>query len=375
MTASTRFAIVLIAGCALLPYARAQAPTPATARARVTALASALAQAPTLSSASASAPASASGQAATIADVLARWDHDGHPDLRSVLVLRKGEIIGERYYNGETADTLHDVRSAGKSITALLVGAAVDRGKIRSMSDTVAQYWPAATGSAIGDVTLDQVLTMRSGLAAFDEDPASPGNEDFLDEAADPLAFTLSIPRAAPPGSLYRYNSLTAYIAGLTVEMATSQKLDDFARSALFDPLGIKTIQWLPDVAGHPKGQGNLSLRTRDLGKIGQMVLGNGSYQGRQVISAAYVAAMLTPRVSIAAGDKYADNYGYFWYLKTLTINDRKIPIAFASGNGGNKIYVIPSLDCVVVVTSSAYGRGYGQLRSETILSSVLSEL
>lgn len=345
MIASTRFALGLILSCALLPCARAQAPAPA--------------QAP----------------AASLGAVLARWDHDEHPDLRSVLVIRKGQIVGERYYNGETADTLHDVRSAGKSITALLVGAALDRGKIRSMSDTVAQYWPAAQGSAIGDVTLDQVLTMRSGLAAFDEDPASPGNEDFLDEAADPLAFTLSIPRAAPPGSVYRYNSLTAYIAGLTVEMATRQKLDDFARSALFEPLGIKTIQWLPDVAGHPKGQGNLSLRTRDLAKIGQMVLGNGSYQGREVISRAYIAAMLTPRVSIAAGDKYADNYGYYWYLKTLTVGERQIPIAFASGNGGNKIYVIPSLDSVVVVTSSAYGRGYGQLRSETILKSMLSSL
>lgn len=337
MTAQARRALILILACALLPLARAQPPVP------------------------------------TMNDVLARWDHDEHPDLRSVLVIRKGEIIGERYYNGETADTLHDVRSAGKSITALLAGAALDRGKIRSLSDPVARYWPASKGSAIGDVSLDQVLTMRSGLAAFDEDPASPGNEDILDEAPDPLAFTLSIPRAAPPGSVYRYNSLTAYVAGLTVEMATAQKLDDFARTALFEPLGIQNFQWVPDVAGHPKGQGNLSLRARDLGRIGQMVLGKGSYQGRQVISSAYIAAMLTPRVAIGAGDRYADHYGYFWYLKTLTVGERQVPIAFASGNGGNKIYVIPSLETVVVVTSSAYGKPWGQRRSEDILKAVLS--
>lgn len=344
MTLSRRAAVLLLIS-ATLAFARAQAP--------------------------ASAPMPAS--AATLADLLARWDHDEHPDLRSVLVLRKGAIIAERYYNGETVDTLHDVRSAGKSITALLAGAALDRGKIHALSDTVERYWPAAHGSAIGDVTLENVLTMRSGLAAFDADPASPGNEDLLDEARDPLAFTLAIPRAAPPGSTHHYNSLTAYVAGLTVEMATGQALDAFGRAALFDPLGISELQWLPDVAGHAKGQGNLSLRTRDLGKIGQLVLGKGRYQGRQIISTAYIDAMLTAHVSIGAVDHYADSYGYFWYLKSLAVGERRIDIVFASGNGGNKIYVIPSLDSVVVVTSSAYGRAYGQRRSEDILKAVLS--
>lgn len=315
----------------------------------------------------------AGAQQPDLNEVLKRWDQDEHPDLRGVLVLRDGEIVAERYYNGETSETLHDVRSAGKSITSLLVGAAVDRGRIAKVEDRVDKYWPAAKGSALGGVAIKDMLTMRSGLAAFDEDAASPGNEDKLDEAADPLAFALSIPGDAPPGTRYRYNSLTAYSAGILVERATGQDLETFARSALFEPLGIEHWQWGRDAAGHPKGQGNLSLRARDLARIGQMVLDKGRYKDRQVLSAAWIEAALTSRVDISAGDRYADGYGYFWYAKTQTIDGMKIPVSFASGNGGNKIYVIPSQRAVVVITSSAYGHGYGQLRSENILKAVLA--
>ncbi|MES2055328.1 MAG: serine hydrolase [Pseudomonadota bacterium] len=307
--------------------------------------------------------------------VLAGWDHDDHPDLRGVVVMRGGRIIAERYYNGETADTLHDVRSAGKSITSLLVGIALDRRKIRSVNDPVEAYWPEAKGSPIGDVAVRDVLTMRSGLAAFDEDAASPGNEDKLDEAADPLAFVLHVPRADPPGSVYRYNSLTAYTAGIIVTKAVGQHMADFAGAALFEPLGIRQWRWVSDTAGYTKGQGNLSLTARGFATIGDMVRGGGVYHGRRIVSAAWLRDALAPRVAISASDPYADGYGYFWYSKTQQIGGKPVAISFASGNGGNKIYVVPSRHLVVAITSSAYGHGYGQRRSENILKAVLSAL
>lgn len=335
----------------------------------------------TLGAASLAAPAmtgaatAAVAQATALAELLKTWDRDEHPDLRSVLVLRDGAIVAERYYNGENADTLRDVRSAGKSITSLLVGAALDRGHISKLSDPVQQYWPQTKGSGIGDVSIENLLTMRSGLASFDDDPDSPGNENKFDEAPDPQAFLLAVPRADAPGTLYRYNSLTAWSAGLVAEKAAGQDLEQLARSALFEPLGIARWQWVRDAAGHPKGQGNLSLRSRDLGKIGQMVLDQGQYQGRRVISAEWIAASLAPRVAIGAVDRYADSYGYFWYSKTQTVAGRQLTVHFASGNGGNKIYLIPERRSVVVITSSAYGKPYGQLRSENILKAVLAAL
>lgn len=304
--------------------------------------------------------------------VLARWDRDEHPDLKAVVVLRAGRRVAERYYNGEKSDTLHDVRSAGKSVTSLLVGIARDRREIRSLRDPVSAYWPQAAASAAGKVALADMLTMRSGLAAFDEDPDSPGNEDRLDEAADPLAFALAIPSAAPPGSVYRYNSLTSYIVGILVAKASGRSMVDFADDHLFRPLGITRWRWASDGAGYTKGQGNLWITARGFATIGEMVRGQGLYQGRRVVSAAWLREALAPRVPIAASDPYADAYGYFWYARTHRIGGRNVRVSFASGNGGNKIYVVPSRRMVVAITSSAYGRGYGQRRSEAILKALL---
>ena len=309
---------------------------------------------------------------ASIEQVLQAQDGDSHGDLRAVVVLRDGAIVAERYYNGETADTLHDIRSAGKSITALLVGAAVAQGRLAT-GRTVGDYWPEVANSPAGKVVLDDLLTMRSGLAAFDEDEHSPGNEDKLDEAPDPAAFVRGVPAATAPGSVYRYNSLGSYIAGRVVENASGARLDDFAAKALFAPLGITRWSWGRDVAGHAKGQGNLSLRARDTANIGQMVLDDGMFAGQRVIDAAWLRAALAPRVAIGAVDGYADSYGYFWYAKTQDIAGKPLAVHFASGNGGNKIYVIPARRMVVSVASSAYGKGYGQRRSEDILKAILT--
>ncbi|WP_334184522.1 serine hydrolase domain-containing protein [Novosphingobium sp.] len=307
-----------------------------------------------------------------VAAVLERWDRDDHPDLRGVVVLRGGRRIAERYYNGAVPDELHDIRSAGKSVTALVTGIAVDRGAIHSLGDPVSRYWPASAGSAIGPVPLRDVLTMRSGLAAFDEDPASPGNEDRMDAAPDPAAFVRGVPRADSPGTRYRYNSVTAYVAGLAVAGATGSTMAEFAGQHLFAPLGIARWHWDADAAGMTKGQGNLRLTVRDLAVLGETVRNRGRYRGRQVVSARWIADMTAPHVTIAADDAYADTYGYFWYGKTHRVDGAAIDVSFASGNGGNKIYVVPACRLVIAVTSSAYGKGYGQRRSEAILKALL---
>ncbi|WP_420137630.1 serine hydrolase domain-containing protein [Sphingomonas sp.] len=305
--------------------------------------------------------------------VLATFEQDEHPDLRGAIVLRDGKIVAEHYYHGETAESLHDIRSAGKSVTALMVGIAIDRGKIHGVDDPVSRYLPEVKGSAIADVPLRDVLAMRSGLAAFDEDAASPGNEDKLDLAPDPVAFLRAVPRADPPGTRYRYNSLTAWVAGAVVARATGETMARFADVQLFRPLGITRWEWAADAAGYTKGQGNLSLTLRDFATIGEMVRNDGLYRGRRIVSAGWIRAMVARRQTISDVDPYADGYGYFWYDRVQQIAGRKVPVVFASGNGGNKIYVVPSRHMVVAITSSAYGKGYGQRRSQAILQAVLA--
>jgi CubicO group peptidase (beta-lactamase class C family) len=313
------------------------------------------------------------GEAHSEQQLLARWDNDEHRDLKAVVVLRDGELIAERYYNGDGTETLHDIRSAGKSITALLIGIAIDQKKIRATSDRVGLYLPEIKSKPIGAISIADLLTMRSGLDANDEDPASPGNEDRMDQAADPARFALDIAVANPPGTRYIYNSLTAYLAGLVVERAVDLQMDDFAREFLFQPLGINAWRWDRDAAGHTKGQGNLFLTARDFAKIGQMVLNRGMYGGQRVLSERWIAQMLKPRVAIGTVDPYADHYGYLWYSRTHDIQGKKVLVYFASGNGGNKIYLVPSRRLVVAITSSAYGQRHGQRRSEAILKTLLA--
>ncbi|WAS98863.1 serine hydrolase domain-containing protein [Nannocystis punicea] len=306
-------------------------------------------------------------------DVLAGLDHDEHADLRAVSVHRGRRRVALRTYNGARADELHDVRSAGKSITSLLAGAAFDRGMLRDPADPVQRYLPASRGSAFADVPLRDLLDMRSGVDAFDEDPASPGHEDRMDAAPDPVAFAWSVPRATAPGLHYRYNSLAAYVAGLVVQQACGQDLEAFAGDALFAPLGITRWHWARDAAGNAKGQGNLSLAVDDMVRIGRLLLDGGKHDDTRVIGRDWIDRTLQPAVDIGDADPYASHYGLYWYHATHAARGGPVRVSFASGNGGNKIYVVPALDLVIAITSRAYGRGYGQRRSQAILQALLA--
>jgi len=304
---------------------------------------------------------------------LAPFSNDKHGDLHSVIVIQNGETLVEHYYSGGDRQTLVDVRSAGKSVTSLLFGIALDRGAITSLDDTVAKYWPNAAGSAIGSVRLADILTMRTGLDADGNNPDSLGYEDHMDEADDPLGFALTIPRLDEPGTRYRYNSLAAYITGVVIGRATGGGLESFARNNLFKPLEFAHWNWQEDRAGQTKGQGNLFLTAPDFARIGQLVLNSGSYNGQQVVSENWIEESLKRRVDVSAYESNAVGYGFYWFYQTYTVHGRKIAVSFASGNGGNKIYVIPELNMVVSVMSRAYGQGRGQRRSENILKAILA--
>jgi CubicO group peptidase (beta-lactamase class C family) len=310
---------------------------------------------------------------AALTETLTRWDQEDPADLRGVIVLRDGVVAAERYYGGATASDLQDVRSAGKSVTGLLMAIAVDRGLVTGFDAPVARYWSEAADKPVGRAAIGDLLSMRSGLAADDDNPASPGLEDYLDEVADPHRFILGLPADGAPGQAYRYNSVTASVAGIVVARAAGRPMSEFAREVLFEPLGIRDWRWDADRAGYTKGQGNLRLRLRDFAALGEMVRLGGVYQGRRIVSRARLDDLLAPQVRIADVDSYADTYGGFWYRKTYAVGGRSVTVRFASGNGGNKVYVIPERRMVIAITSAAYGRGYGQRRSEAILLALLA--
>lgn len=321
------------------------------------------------------ADASASRQQA-LGRLISDLQRDSTHDLKGVMVVRAGRPVVEMYFNGDGPDTLHDMRSAGKSITSMLAGIALDRHLIANVDETLGHLVPRLNGTPAGGTTLRACLTMRTGLDADDVDSLSVGNERRLDESSDWLAFAGTVPRTRPQDERYLYASLNAFLAGAAVEQAAHMPLSAFADQALFRPLGITRYSWRRGPRGEGVGQGNLKLRLRDMVKLGELFLHDGTYNGTRVVSSAWVRASLAPIVPTGGTiDRYADAYGYLWYLKRYDVGGDSVTVHFASGNGGNKIYIVPQYDLVVAVSSSAYGSSYGQRRSETILRQVLASM
>lgn len=298
---------------------------------------------------------------------------DAHADLKGIVILRNGHLISERYFNGDAADTLHDIRSATKSITSTLMGLALQRGYVRSVDDSIADYLPNLPRDGKEKIRIRDLLTMRSGLDADDTDQATPGNESSLDESTDWIKTAYSVPMKRKPGETYLYCSINAFLTGAIIENATNMPLDEFARKNLFEPLGIARFEWRHVPVNRTTGQGNLQITARDAAAIGELFLQNGKHGRRQIVSRTWVARSLANQVPISAVDRYADFYGYMWYTKTEQAGDHSVLVHFASGNGGNKIYIVPALNMVLAITSSAYNQGYGQRRSRDILLKVLS--
>jgi CubicO group peptidase (beta-lactamase class C family) len=296
-----------------------------------------------------------------------------HHDLKGIVIVRNDHLVSEAYFNGDTADTLHDIRSATKSITAALVGIAIQRHYIHSVNDSIAMYLPVLPNDGKQEITIRDLLNMRSGLDANDEDPSTPGDEDNLDRSTDWLKTAYTIPMKTKPGIHYQYCSLNAFLAGVVVENATKEHLDQFAKETLFGPLGIATFRWRRVPVDRTAGQGNLEITARDAAKVGELFLHGGREKDKQIINKAWALKSMESQLPISSADPYADYYGYMWYTKAEPVDGRFVPVHFASGNGGNKIYVIPSLRMVVAITSSAYSTSYGQRRSQDVLLKILA--
>lgn len=311
--------------------------------------------------------------AAALDSIYSEMTQDPHHDLKGIVILRDDKLVSERYFNGDSADSLHDIRSATKSFTSLLMGIAVQQGLVHSVDDSIASYLPGLPKDGKEKIKIKDLLNMRSGLDANDEDPATPGNEDRLDESSDWIRTVYSVPMKRDPGEKYVYCSINAFLTGAIIEDVSHTSLDSFAKTNLFAPLGIQQYQWRRLPINRGTGQGNLDITTRDEAAVGEFMLNDGVVNGHRILNHDWIEKSLAKQVAISDSDPYADFYGYMWYTKAEPVRDHKVEVHFASGNGGNKIYIVPSLHMVVAITSSAYGHGYGQRRSQDILLKILA--
>jgi CubicO group peptidase (beta-lactamase class C family) len=301
-----------------------------------------------------------------------------HPEVRSLLVVRHGYLVYEHYWQGRTASDGDNLQSVTKSVVSALVGIALGDGKLKGLDQPVgellARHLPKDADPRLARVTLEQLLTMTSGLAG--DDPSLGGDPRISQRQGvshDWVAHILGRRLASSPGSSFAYSSATSQLLSAIVADAAGQSTLAFARARLFGPLGIATakapapvfvahpspatvrayarapVAWPTDPQGYQLGFSGLKLPSRDLAKVGYLYLNGGRWDGRQVIPADYVAASTRPH-STPPPDGPGESYGYQWWVTSQA----RHPSFLAVGYGGQLIQVVPDLDLVVVITSDA---------------------
>ncbi|MEY4544288.1 MAG: hypothetical protein RL685_483 [Pseudomonadota bacterium] len=281
----------------------------------------------------------------------------GH-GIDSVVVVRHGKLVTEHYWTNDGINAPHDLRSATKSITSLLVGVAIDRGAISGVDEPVMlrlrEAYPRLRNPDPwkDSFTIEQLLLMQTGLSCNDWDPRSPGNEENMYLLRDWVHFFLNLPVSPLAAPQSRYCTAAPVTLGRIVKEATQQPTEQFADEALLAPLGIRNYCWATFDQGHQIDTGgHLHLRPRDMAKIGQLVLQRGNWQGQQLVSEAWIDQS-TRALALFRED---EQYGYLWWLRRAPMNDTGVPYIAAQGNGGQYIFIVPSYDLVVVFTGSNY--------------------
>lgn len=304
-------------------------------------------------------------------------------DLHCLLVWQSGTMLQEIYRTsrdrpigswwprevGFAPDVLHDLRSISKSVVGLLVGQAVGRGQI-DINTPVLDFFPELAslrdrrdgpgGAAHSSMTLAHLLDMASGLA-WNEGATTYGtaanDETRLYRDGQPARYILDRPLVAAPGTTWNYNGGCTVLLAEVLRRTTGRSLTDLAGKDLFEPLGITHWEWRSGDHGQPLAYAGLRLEPRGLLTLGRLLLAGGQWEGRPLVPASWVAATLRPRISTGPRGL---QYGLQWWDGTAQVGSRTLAWTAGIGNGGQRLFVLPELDLVVVMTA-------GQYNSDTI--------
>jgi CubicO group peptidase (beta-lactamase class C family) len=316
----------------------------------------------------------------TIAKLIQIINSNPPKDFRGLIVIKDNKLVVEEYFSTYWRETIHDIRSAGKSVTSLLLGIAIDKGLVKSTEQSIYDFFPSPEfirpdKDGHQDIKIKHLLTMSSGLSADDNAENSPGSTGNWLTTDNWVNFAISLPMIFTPGQKYVYNDVCPMLVGAIIEEASGKKLSDFAKENLFTPLGIREFYWYTAPNGRTGPMGNLYISAVDFAKLGQLIINKGLWQGKTIISPAWINEISVKRFDISKDDPFANAYGYFWYTATKEVNGKKYDCIYASGNGGNLLFVVPGENLVVSLLSSAYGQGYGHWRSRNIFDYVLKSL
>ena len=283
--------------------------------------------------------------------------------IHSMLLFKDNALVLEEYFEGYKIDKPHDLRSVSKSIRSLLLGIAIDKGYIESIDDPINKYLKHLTPKKNLDqrkeeITIRHLITMSTGLDCNDWDKHSKGQEDKVYKKKDWLQYTLDLPLIHEPGTVSNYCSMGVVLLAEVIEQASGIPIDEFAENYLFKPLGIENVNWghTSDKAVISSGK-RLFMSSRDMLKIGMLILNNGKWNNSQVVSSQWIMQATTPKTKITNID-----YGFLWWNIPFKYSDKVITSKTATGNGGQYIILLPELNMIAVFTGGAYNSSEDKL-------------
>jgi CubicO group peptidase (beta-lactamase class C family) len=307
---------------------------------------------------------------ARLADLQRAGRVDG---LHTMLVARGGRLLFEYYGVGKDESwgkplgtvtfgptVLHDLRSVTKSIVGMLYGIALGDGKVpppeAGLYEQFPEYADLVHQPGRERITVAHVLSMTLGTE-WDEFTVPYGNprnsETAMELAPDRYRFVLEQPIVGEPGAKWTYNGGATALLGRLIAKGTGDKLPDYARRVLFDPLGLGPTEWSNGLHGEAAAASGLRMCPPDLLRVGQMVLAKGAWQGKQIVPADWLEKSTTPRVAIEGTRRY----GWHWYLNDLQLGTppRAERMISAIGWGGQRLYLVSAFDLAVVVNCGNY--------------------
>jgi CubicO group peptidase (beta-lactamase class C family) len=279
---------------------------------------------------------------------------DNTPKVDSLLVIRHGRLVAEGYFNGFGRESLHDLRSTGKSFISALAGIAESQALLGT-HDRVSRFVSDFESHAHMDdrkrsLEVFHLLNMLTGLECDDSNDASPGWEERVYRSRDWVKFVLDLRMVAAPGARFSYCTGGVVVLGHVIAQASGMSLDGYADAWLFGPLGIRESRWPRSPDGRAAGGTGLRLRPRDAAKLGALYANEGLWNGVRVIPEEFV---MRSRQRVHSSG--TEGYGYLWWKRQFTHRGAPIDCFYTAGNGGNHIFVFPTLELVVAYTGSNY--------------------
>jgi CubicO group peptidase (beta-lactamase class C family) len=279
--------------------------------------------------------------------------------VHSLLIARHGKLVLEEYFHGFGRDTPHDTRSASKSWTNVLIGAAMLSGvPIRldtPVYETMLGSVPADLDPRKKAMTLEHLISMTAGFDC-DDSGERPGDEDPMQEqTAEPdwYRFSLNVPMAWSSGDRIVYCSMKPNLAAGMLEKIAGEPLPEMFHRLLAEPMRMGKYHLFLQPTGQPYGGGGHHFTTRDFMKFTQLFLNGGKWEGRQIVSAEW--AQKSSAALRVLSPRSGQTYGYLWNSFSYPYRGRKLHAYFPGGNGGQVYIGIPELDLLIAFTGGNY--------------------